>query len=100
MVSTVLRKMSYEGTFIYILNYGFTFQYLFAFNNEVYRQEIISAPDWFLPRRWLWKIGLVDNPYTREQLEQGERIVLSGAMKSIDELKKLRATSRKKKSKR
>ena len=87
MITNVLRKMSYEKTFIYILQYNFTFQYLFAWQNEVYRQEIVMTPKIYSWRRWAWWLGRLKCPYTQEQLEQGEQIVLSGAMKSIDSLK-------------
>ena len=35
----------------------------------------------------MWTIGLLRSPYTRAMIEQGEEIVLSGAMKSIEALK-------------
>lgn len=78
--------MAYENTFVYVLQYNYTFQYLFAWGNEVFRQEIILRPR--LLRRMAWRLGLVSIPYNTNQLEQGEQIILSGAMKSIDLLKK------------
>ena len=87
MKTTVLRKMEYMGTYIYVLQYLYTFQYLFAWDNEVYRQEMEITPDWYSLRRWAWWIGYLESPYTKYQLERGEQIILSGAMKSIDLLK-------------
>lgn len=85
--TTVLRKMKYDETYIYILNYDFTFQYLFAWNNEVYRQEIVVIPAWHSLRRWAWWLGWIKSPYSKDQLDQSEQIILSGAVKSIDLLK-------------
>ena len=96
MKTTVLRKLGYEGTFIYILQYDYTFQYLFAWNNEVYRQEIIVTPYISSWQRWAWWLGLCNNPYSREQLEKGEQIILSGATKSIDAIKPTKRREKKK----
>mgnify|MGYP001562414521 CR=1 FL=1 len=81
--------MGYEGTYIYVLQYNFTFQYLFAWKNEVYRQEMFITPDWYSWRRWAWWMGYLATPYSKYQLERGEQIILSGAMKSIDLLKQV-----------
>jgi len=87
MKTKVLRKMGYEGTYIYVLQYEFTFQYLFAWENEVFRQEITIKPDWHSWRRWAWWFGYLEHPYTQDQLEQGGEVIISGAMSSIDALK-------------
>ena len=78
--------MGYNGTYIYILQYNYTFQYLFSLNNEIYRQEINVIPK--LWTRILWQLGWVKSPYSQDQIDQAETIVLSGAMKSIEEMKK------------
>ena len=93
MITTVLRKMAYEGTNIYILNYNYTFQYLFSWNNEVYRQEVRFVPG-SIWRRIAWWLGDVQFPYTSLQFEQAEHIMLSGAMQSIDLLKQPGAAKR------
>jgi len=79
--------MEYSGTFVYVLQYNFTFQYLFAWNNEVYRQEITMKPVWHSWRLWLWRFGLLDHPYSEYQGQQGELVMISGAMASIEKLK-------------
>lgn len=78
----ILRKMAYCDTFIYVFQYGFMFQYLFSWNNEIYQDHIFLKPKWYnIVRSWFGRAL-----YTREQLDEGEKIVLSGAMKSIDVL--------------
>src|SRR3990167_2067506 len=84
MKTRVLRKMGYEGSFIYILQFGHHFQYLFAWENEVYRDEIVMKPEW--KRRIGYAFGLL-MPFTREQLETAEQVLMSGAMLSIDTMK-------------
>ena len=84
MTTRVLRKMGYCGTYIYVMNYGYHFQYLFAWDNEVYRDEIVMKPEW--KRRIGYALGLL-LPFTREQLETAEQVLMSGAMLSIDTMK-------------
>lgn len=98
MKTVVLRKMGYSGTFIYVLRYEFRFQYLFAWNNEVYRQEVIIAPNWTSWRMWAWFLGIGEHPYSQYQLERAEQVVLSGAMKSIDLLKQDSSGSQRRKA--
>lgn len=83
----VLRKMAYESTFIYIIQFQYAFQYLFVWNNEIYQQHVFLKPE--LWRRVLWRLGFIDTPYTKDMLDQGEQVVLSGAIKSIDVLKNI-----------
>lgn len=96
MKTTILRKMAYSGTYIYVLNYNYnyTFQYLFAWRNEMYQQEVIFKPSFW--KRLLWLLRIIDSPYTEKQIEQQEAILLSGAMASIDELKKIKKVFKKK----
>ena len=80
----VLRKMKYAGTFIYVFQFEYVFMYLFHFNGEIYQNHFSLIPN--LSARFLWKLRMVDSPFVSEQLEEGEKIILSGAMKSLDEL--------------
>lgn len=84
--------MAYEDTYIYVFLFpkDYVFQYLFVYNGELYENHImgIRPPLW---RRIAYKIKLLklQDLYEREMLEQGEQVLLSGAMKSIDALKEL-----------
>lgn len=85
MKITVLRKMRYEGTFVYVMHFHYTFQYLFAWNDEVYQDRVEMKPRWL---KWLlWKLR-IKSLYTRDEVEEAEHIVLSGAMRTIDKLVK------------
>ena len=97
MKISVLRRMNYEGSVIYIRQYDYVFEYLFAWESEVYQRHIIIKPA--LIRAILYLIGLMQSPYSREGLERGESIMLDGAMKSIDALKQPGAKLRKMKAK-
>lgn len=79
----VLRKTEYNDVFIYVMQFANVFQYLFAWNGEIYQNHVIITPDW--KRRFLSKLGL-QSYYNKEQLEEGEKIILSGAIKTIDKL--------------
>lgn len=85
MKITVLRKMQYEDTFIYIMQFEYVFQYLFVWKNEIYQEHVFLTPR--IWQRFLWKIGLIKTPFTEEMMEKAEEAVLSGAMKSIDTMK-------------
>jgi len=86
MKITVLRKMEYHNYKIYVMQFGWIFQYLFA-NNEgdIHQDHIIFKPG---PYRRLLSFLKLSSLYTRQQLEEGEKIVLSGAIKTIDEIDK------------
>lgn len=81
---TVLRKMRYKETFIYIMQFGYVFQYIFSFNGEIYQDYATLKPS--LMRRFLFKIGRVSSLYTGPELEEGEKVMLSGALDSIEKL--------------
>ena len=86
MSFTVLRKMAYADTYIYVMQYGSLFQYIFCFNKEgdLHQDHVLlKAPLW---RTVLHRLGVLDNEYTVETMEEVEKILLSGAMKSLDEL--------------
>jgi len=84
MKLTALRRTEYKGCPIAIMQYDIEFQYWFCFRNELYQQHVIVLPK--LHRRILWKIGLRDSPYTQREISDASDAVLSGALKSIDEL--------------
>ena len=87
MEITVLRKMRYENTFIYVMQFGYKFQYLFSWNGEIYQNNTTIKPT--LRNRikvFLGKETKASEVYTPEQLEEGEKVMLSGAMESIDKL--------------
>lgn len=77
--------MEYEGLFIYIMQFGITFQYLFSVNGEIYQNNIDVKPAFF--KKIAWRIGKVKTPYTPDQLDENEKVILSGAMETIDKLK-------------
>lgn len=76
--------MGYCDTYIYVLQFDYVFQYMFAWHNEVYMDRIEMKPR--LWRAILALLGIIPN-YTKQQIAQAEQVVLSGAMKTIDELK-------------
>jgi len=79
--------MEYEGTFVYIMQFRYTFQYLFPWNKEIYQNHIISNPSPWM--KFLWFMGWLESPYTKDEEIQLMEVILSGAMTSIDALKKL-----------
>lgn len=83
MKIVVLRKMRYEDRNIYVMQFSDVFQYLFAEDGDVYQNHIFYRPDWF---RWVgWKLGFCEL-YTPTQIEEGEQVILSGAMATIDKI--------------
>ena len=84
MKITVLRKMKYQNTFVYVMQFDYCFQYLFPYGPDIYQNHIFLLPP--IWKRVLYRVGLIKDLYNREQLEEGEKIVLSGAMKTLDEL--------------
>ena len=92
MKLTVLRKMEYEGTNIYIMQFDYTFQYLYVWGNEIYQDRIESLPSWW--KRVLWRFNIIKSQYTEDQISECEQIVLSGAMASINKLKEINVSKR------
>lgn len=84
MKITVLRKMRYQNTFVYVMQFDTVFQYLFAWNGDIYQNNITMKPD--LWRMFLWKIGKRKLPYTADELDEGEKVILSGALSTIDKI--------------
>ena len=83
----VLRITEWQGCPIYVLNFGRIFQYLFIFQNEIYQEHIIYKPACW--RNLLWQMRILLRPYTREQIETAEKMILDGAIKSINKLLKI-----------
>lgn len=83
----VLRQMGYEETQIYVLHFGNIFQYLFSWRNEIKMNHIVlEVPLWKKVAHALKLLPL----YTLADLEGAEQVMLSGAMDSIEALKKLK----------
>lgn len=85
MKITVLRKMKYEGRFIYVMQFGETFQYLFAEDKDIYQNHITFKPHPL--RKLLFKLNLRPSPYSPYELQEGEKVILSGAMETIDKIR-------------
>ena len=87
IVFKVIRKMAYAGTYIYVMRYPKgMFQYMFCFSEggDLHQDYVIvPAP---LYRHFLVWVGLLDDVYTQGMIEEAEQILLSGAMKSLEEL--------------
>ncbi len=74
--------MKYGRYFIYVMQFEYEFQYLIPHGSDIHQDRITMLPR--LDKRILWRLGLIKTPYNKEQLEEGETIVLSGAMKTLD----------------
>lgn len=81
----VLRKMEYQGLFIYVMQFLTTFQYIIAVDGDIYQDHVELKPSW--KRKLLWWLGRLKTPYTADELDDGEQVILSGAMRTIDKLK-------------
>lgn len=77
--------MEYMDTFIYIMQFDLSFQYLYVWEREIFEDRIELRPEWW--RILLWKLKILDIPYTKDMLDEGEQVMLSGAMRSIDAMK-------------
>ena len=75
--------MKYEKSYIYVMQFEYTFQYLFLFESDIHQDRIEVLPGFF--KRVLWKLGFIKSPYVREQIEQYETAVICGAMEKLDE---------------
>lgn len=82
----VLKKTSYEGVNIYVMHFGMIFQYLFAWNGEVFQNHIVLTPG--LWKRFLGFFGC--SMYTEEQMTYGTEVMISGATRSIEALKNVK----------
>ena len=84
MKFTLLRKMEYEETFIYIAQVGSVFQYMFSWNGEIY-VDFINAKVSFINKIKKF-FGAKKFDYSIDELEELEKVLLSGAMDSIDKI--------------
>ncbi len=84
MKITTLRKMLYENTFIYVMQFDYVFQYLFSWGNEVYEGHVEMLPSWVT--RVKYRLGIINSPYDMSAMEEGEKIALSGAIDSIEKI--------------
>ena len=84
MKITVLRKVEYCGTYIHIMQFGFDFQFLFPYDNEIHQNHVTIRPR--LINIILWKLGRIETPYTREELDTAEQVILSAAMDTLDKI--------------
>ena len=78
--------MEYEGINIFVLQFGHVWQYLFSWKNELYMQHVVvKAP---AMNRIRFRLGLWNDklPYTKDEQDRLEDMMLSGAMLSIDTL--------------
>lgn len=81
----VLRKMEYEGYWIHIMHFGKIFQYLIATKKGEIFQHYISLPPSFI-RLAKFKLGISKELFSTDEMELGEKIILSGAMATVDKL--------------
>lgn len=85
MTITVLRQAEYKDTFIYIRNFGIVFEYLVSWDGEIYHDHILLKPR--LWRRIAYYLRIV-SLYNSQQIKDAEKIMLSGAVKTVDRLVK------------
>lgn len=76
----------YHETLIYIMRFDDVFMYFFSHNKELFSHHVIlpKAP---LYKRIALKLGIIKALYNNDEIDQIEKVVLSGAMKSLDTLK-------------
>ena len=78
----VLRKVQYNKTMIYIIQFGYVFQYWFHYEDGLYQDHIEFLPS--LWKRMACRLGIIKTLYSERQMSDGEEVVLSGAMKTYD----------------
>lgn len=78
--------MEYKNHNIVVMQFAYVFQYLFAdlTGKNIYQDHIDYQPT--LIKRITYKLGFIDSPYSTEERDSAEEVVLSGAVKTIDEL--------------
>ena len=81
---TILSKASYKGFPVILIQFGTTFQYLCEVAGEFYQDYFKLKPEW---KGWvMWRLGLLEHPYTAEQMNEGRDILVNGAVKTINGL--------------
>lgn len=80
----VLRKMEYGDTDIYIMQYDTMFQFIFFWDGSIYQDHMFLNPP-FLKYAFA---RLTGKPiFNEKQIEDGEQIILSAAMSTLDKLR-------------
>ena len=78
----VIRTMDYEGVKIYVLQHWTMWQYFFHYEGNLYMQHVWASPQWW---RWLM-LPFGYSLYSKDSLDEVEKSMLSGAMRSIEKL--------------
>jgi hypothetical protein len=84
MQITVIQKMKYSGSMVYILQFEYVFMYLVSYQGEIIMDRVNAKPSWW--KKVLWRAGFIASPYSQETMEACKEIAMSGAMESIDAL--------------
>lgn len=85
MKINILRKLEYEKHWIHIMQFQNVFQYLFADKKGNIYQQYITIP--YNKLHFIkYKLGFKERPLSDEDMEIGEKVMISGAMTSIDAL--------------
>lgn len=75
--------MEYKDYRIYIMQFGRVFQYLITDREKnLYQDHITLTPS--LLNILKHKLHLLPVPYTKDEMETGEQVVLAGAISSVD----------------
>ena len=82
----VLKKIEYKKDFrIYIMHFDYVFQYFITDKKKnLFQDFVILKPN--LWNIFKYKIGITKSPYPEEQFKVCEEIILSGAVKTIDQI--------------
>lgn len=86
MKVTTLKETEYKGDRIYVMHFDLTFQYLISHKKKIYQDRIELRPVWW--KILLFRLGILKEPYTKQQIDEVVELLLSGAVKTIDALKK------------
>lgn len=84
----VLRKMIHETkdyvVIVYILHFEDVFQYMFSWNNEIFQHYVEAKPKYW--KRMVHFFNPKFPLFTKDEVEEFEGVMLSGAIDSIDAL--------------
>ena len=85
MKMTVLKKLEYKDYRIYIMQFLNIFQYLITDKHKnLYQDHLVIPPSLFNTIKH--KLHLIPLPYSKEEVDAGIDMVMSGAVRSIDAL--------------
>lgn len=83
----LVRKVEYKDYRIYIMQFGYVFQYLITDKHKnLYQDNITFTPSLF--NRIRFQLHLIPVPFSKEEMKIGEEICMDGAVKSIDAMAK------------